>query len=66
MHIYFSHLNIGGVEMQEHFVSTASVSLENFPYVLDLSYLYLNVAQRRVKVASQLFSSVTFLIYIKQ
>ena len=40
MHIYFSHLSIGGVEMQEYFANIANVSLEIFPYALDLKVTY--------------------------
>ena len=38
--ICISHLKVGGVKIQEHFVNIANVSVENFPYVLDLKVTY--------------------------
>ena len=42
--------------MQEHFVNIANVSLENFPYVLDLKVTYHWVKSVKYRVISRPYS----------
>ena len=51
--MYISQLKFVGVKMQHYFVNIANVSLENFPYVLDLKVTYTLTLLNG-------FSSVTF------